>query len=416
LKFQKLNLPTTGQRIAVEEGKLKVPANPVIPFIEGDGTGPDLWRAARPVFESAVEKAYAGKRKVAWFEVYAGEKARERYGEWLPGDTLEAISAYAVAIKGPLTTPIGGGYRSLNVSLRQQLDLYACIRPVKYFEGVPSPVKRPMDLDVVIFRENTEDVYAGIEWRDGSEKCHKVISFLNREMGTEIPDDAAIGVKVSSAKASKRLVRKAIRYAIEKQKDSVTMVHKGNIMKFTEGAFKEWGYQVAREEFADYTVLEEDLKKAGISQPPKSKVVVKDRIADSMFQQLLIRPKEYSVLATPNLNGDYLSDAAAAQAGGLGMAPGANIGDAAALFEATHGSAPAYAGLDKVNPGSLILSGAMMFEYLGWLEVTDLIVEGVRRAIQKGRVTYDLARQMEGAVEVKCSEFGQAIVNEMLAL
>jgi isocitrate dehydrogenase len=416
LKFQKLNLPTTGQRIAVEEGKIKVPANPVIPFIEGDGTGPDLWRAARPVFDAAVEKAYAGKRTVAWFEIYAGEKARERYGEWLPGDTLEAISAYAVAIKGPLTTPIGGGYRSLNVSLRQQLDLYACIRPVKYFEGVPSPVKRPKDLDVVIFRENTEDVYAGIEWRDGSEKCHKVISFLNREMGTEIPDDAAIGVKVSSAKASKRLVRKAIRYAIEKQKDSVTMVHKGNIMKYTEGAFKEWGYQVAREEFADYTVLEEDLKKAGISQPPKSKVVVKDRIADSMFQQLLIRPKEYSVLATPNLNGDYLSDAAAAQAGGLGMAPGANIGDAVALFEATHGSAPAYAGLDKVNPGSLILSGAMMFEYLGWLEVTDLIVEGVRRAIQKGRVTYDLARQMEGAVEVKCSEFGQGIVNEMLAL
>jgi len=416
LKFQKLNLPTEGQRIAVEEGKLRVPANPILPFIEGDGTGPDLWKASRPVFEAAVEKAYAGKRKVAWFEIYAGEKARERYGEWLPGDTLEAISAYAVAIKGPLTTPIGGGFRSLNVSLRQQLDLYACIRPVKYFEGVPSPVKRPKDLDVVIFRENTEDVYAGIEWRDGSEKCHKVISFLNREMGTEIPEDAAIGVKVSSAKASKRLVRKAIRYAIEKQKDSVTMVHKGNIMKFTEGAFKEWGYQVAREEFADYTVLEEDLKKAGISQPPKSKVVIKDRIADSMFQQLLIRPKEYSVLATPNLNGDYLSDAAAAQAGGLGMAPGANIGDTVALFEATHGSAPAYAGLDKVNPGSLILSGAMMFEYLGWLEVTDLIVEGVRRAIQKGRVTYDLARQMEGAVEVKCSEFGQAIVNEMLAL
>lgn len=416
MKFQKLNLPTEGQRIAVEEGKLRVPANPILPFIEGDGTGPDLWKASRPVFEAAVEKAYAGKRKVAWFEIYAGEKARERYGEWLPGDTLEAISAYAVAIKGPLTTPIGGGFRSLNVSLRQQLDLYACIRPVKYFEGVPSPVKRPKDLDVVIFRENTEDVYAGIEWRDGSEKCHKVISFLNREMGTEIPEDAAIGVKVSSAKASKRLVRKAIRYAIEKQKDSVTMVHKGNIMKFTEGAFKEWGYQVAREEFADYTVLEEDLKKAGISQPPKSKVVIKDRIADSMFQQLLIRPKEYSVLATPNLNGDYLSDAAAAQAGGLGMAPGANIGDTVALFEATHGSAPAYAGLDKVNPGSLILSGAMMFEYLGWLEVTDLIVEGVRRAIQKGRVTYDLARQMEGAVEVKCSEFGQAIVNEMLAL
>jgi len=416
LKFQKLNLPTEGQRITVEEGKLKVPANPIIPFIEGDGTGPDLWLAARPVFEAAVEKAYGGRRQVAWFEVYAGEKARERYGEWLPGDTLEAVSAYVVAIKGPLTTPIGGGYRSLNVSLRQQLDLYACIRPVRYFEGVPSPVKRPKDLDVVIFRENTEDVYAGIEWREGTEKCRKVISFLNREMGTEIPEEAAIGVKVSSAKASKRLIRKAIRYAIEKQKDSVTLVHKGNIMKYTEGSFKDWGYQVAREEFPDYTLLEEDLKRSGATAPPRSKVLIKDRIADSMFQQLLIRPREYSVLATQNLNGDYLSDAAAAQAGGLGMAPGGNIGDSVALFEATHGSAPGYAGLDKVNPGSLILSGAMMFEYLGWLEVTDLIVEGVRRAIQKGRVTYDLARQMEGATEVKCSEFGHSIANEIREL
>ncbi len=413
MKFQKLNLPAEGQRITVEDGKVKVPSHPIIPFIEGDGTGPDLWRAARPVFEAAVDKAYGGKRRIAWFEVFAGEKARERYGEWLPADTLEAINAYVVAIKGPLTTPIGGGYRSINVSLRQQLDLYACIRPVRYFQGVPSPVKRPMDLDVVIFRENTEDVYAGIEWRDGTEKCRKVISFLNREMGTDIPEEAAIGVKVSSPKASKRLVRKAIRYAIEKQKESVTFVHKGNIMKYTEGGFKEWGYQVAREEFADYVVIEEDMKKSGSAAPSRSKVVIKDRIADSMFQQLLTRPKEYSVLATPNLNGDYLSDAAAAQAGGLGMAPGANIGDAVALFEATHGSAPAYAGLDKVNPGSLILSGAMMFEYLGWLEVTDLIVEGVRRAIQKGRVTYDLARQMEGATEVKCSEFGQAIVAEM---
>jgi len=413
LRFQKLNLPSQGQRITVEEGKLRVPANPIIPFIEGDGTGPDLWRAARPVFEAAVQRAYGGKRQVAWFEIYAGEKARERYGEWLPGDTLEAIGAYIVAIKGPLTTPIGGGYRSLNVSLRQQLDLYACIRPVRYFDGVPSPVKRPKDLDVVIFRENTEDVYAGIEWREGTEKCRKVISFLNREMGTEIPEDAAIGVKVSSAKASKRLIRKAIRYAIEKQKESVTFVHKGSIMKYTEGGFKDWGYQVAREEFPDFTVIEEDLKKSGASAAPRSKVLIKDRIADSMFQQLLIRPREYSVLATQNLNGDYLSDAAAAQAGGLGMAPGGNIGDSVALFEATHGSAPGYAGQDKVNPGSLILSGAMMFEYLGWLEVTDLIVEGVRRAIQKGRVTYDLARQMEGAVEVKCSEFGQAIVNEM---
>jgi isocitrate dehydrogenase len=413
LRFQKLNLPTEGQRITVEEGKLRVPSNPIIPFIEGDGTGPDLWRAARPVFDAAVQRAYGGKRKIAWFEVYAGEKARERYGEWLPGDTLEAIAGYVVAIKGPLTTPIGGGYRSLNVTLRQQLDLYACIRPVRYFDGVPSPVKRPKDLDVVIFRENTEDVYAGIEWREGTEKCRKVINFLNRDMGTEIPEDAAIGVKVSSAKASKRLIRKAIRYAIEKQKESVTFVHKGNIMKYTEGGFKDWGYQVAREEFPDFTIIEEDLKKSGASAPPRSKVLVKDRIADSMFQQLLIRPREYSVLATQNLNGDYLSDAAAAQAGGLGMAPGGNIGDAVALFEATHGSAPGYAGMDKVNPGSLILSGAMMFEYLGWLEVTDLIVEGVRRAIQKGRVTYDLARQMEGAVEVKCSEFGQAIVEAM---
>ncbi|HMC82347.1 MAG TPA: isocitrate dehydrogenase (NADP(+)) [Candidatus Polarisedimenticolia bacterium] len=416
LKFQRLNLPTEGQRMVLEDGRLKVPSNPVIPFIEGDGTGPEIWSAARPVYEEAVEKAYGGKRRVAWFEIFAGEKARDRYGEWLPNDTLEAISAYLVAIKGPLTTPIGGGYRSLNVALRQKLNLYACIRPVRYFEGVPSPVRRPQDLDIVIFRENTEDVYAGIEWREGTEKCRKVLSFLNREMGTEIPEDAALGIKITSATASKRLVRKALRYAIEKQKESVTLVHKGNIMKYTEGAFKEWGYQVAREEFPDYTLTEEDLKKSGAATPPKSKVLVKDRIADSMFQQLLTRPREYSVLATPNLNGDYLSDAAAAQAGGLGMAPGANLGDTIALFEATHGSAPAYAGQDKVNPGSLILSGAMMFEYLGWLEVTDFIVEGVRRAIKRGRVTYDLARQLEGATEVKCSEFARSIVEEIRAL
>ena len=416
LKFQRLNLPTEGQRMVLEDGRLKVPSNPVIPFIEGDGTGPEIWSAARPVYEEAVEKVYGGKRRVAWFEIFAGEKARDRYGEWLPNDTLEAISAYLVAIKGPLTTPIGGGYRSLNVALRQKLNLYACIRPVRYFEGVPSPVRRPQDLDIVIFRENTEDVYAGIEWREGTEKCRKVLSFLNREMGTEIPEDAALGIKITSATASKRLVRKALRYAIEKQKESVTLVHKGNIMKYTEGAFKEWGYQVAREEFPDYTLTEEDLKKSGAATPPKSKVLVKDRIADSMFQQLLTRPREYSVLATPNLNGDYLSDAAAAQAGGLGMAPGANLGDTIALFEATHGSAPAYAGQDKVNPGSLILSGAMMFEYLGWLEVTDFIVEGVRRAIKRGRVTYDLARQLEGATEVKCSEFARSIVEEIRAL
>jgi len=408
LKFEKLNVPLEGKRIEVEGGQLRVPANPILPFIEGDGIGPDIWAAARRVLDAAVKKAYGGARQIHWFEVYAGGKARDKYGEWLPQDTLEAIRYYTVAIKGPLTTPIGGGYRSLNVTLRQELDLYACIRPVRYFEGVPSPVKNPQDVDLTIFRENTEDVYAGIEWREGTEKCRKVIEFLNREMGSSIPADSAIGVKTMSARASKQLVRKAVRYAVERKKPSVTLVHKGNIMKYTEGAFKEWGYQVAREEFPEFTITEEEAAK--LPKPPASKVMMKDRIADSMFQQILIRPSDYSVLATPNLNGDYLSDAAVAQVGGLGLAPGANIGDTTAVFEATHGTAPAYAGQDKVNPGSLILSGAMMFEYVGWLEAADLIVEGMRQAIKTRRVTYDLARHMEGAVTVKCSEFAGVVI------
>ncbi len=408
MKFEKLNVPLEGKRIEVEGGQLRVPANPILPFIEGDGIGPDIWAAAHRVLDAAVKKAFGGARRIHWFEVYAGGKARDRYGEWLPQDTLEAIRYYTVAIKGPLTTPIGGGYRSLNVTLRQELDLYACIRPVRYFEGVPSPVKKPQDVDLTIFRENTEDVYAGIEWREGTEKCRKVVEFLNREMGCSIAADSAIGVKTMSARASKQLVRKAIRYAIERKKPSVTLVHKGNIMKYTEGAFKEWGYQVAREEFPEFTVTEEEAGR--LPKPPATKVMMKDRIADSMFQQILIRPSDYSVVATPNLNGDYLSDAAVAQVGGLGLAPGANIGDTTAVFEATHGTAPAYAGQDKVNPGSLILSGAMMFEYMGWLEAADLIVEGMRQAIRTKRVTYDLARHMEGAITVKCSEFAGVVI------
>jgi isocitrate dehydrogenase len=414
VKFEKLNLPLEGKPIEVKEGQLQVPPDPILPFIEGDGIGPDIWAAARRVLEAAVAKAYGVSRRVHWFEVYAGGKARDKYGEWLPADTLEAIRHYTVAIKGPLTTPIGGGYRSLNVTLRQELDLYACIRPVRYFEGVPSPVKRPEQVDLIVFRENTEDVYAGIEWREGTEKCRKVIEFLNREMGCSVAADSAIGVKTMSVRASKQLVRKAIRYAIERKKPSVTLVHKGNIMKYTEGAFKEWGYQVARDEFPEYTLTEEEAQKLG-DAAPRSKVMVRDRIADSMFQQILVRPSEYSVIAAPNLNGDYLSDAAVAQVGGLGLAPGANIGDATAVFEATHGTAPAYAGQDKVNPGSLILSGAMMFEYMGWIEASDLIVYGVQKAIADRRVTYDLARQMDGAVTVRCSEFADAIIAKIEA-
>jgi len=403
-----------GKRIEVKDGKLVVPDHPILPFIEGDGIGPDIWRATKGVLDSAIKQAYDGKRQIVWMEIYAGEQAYKQCGAWLPLETLEAIRTHLVAIKGPLTTPVGGGYRSLNVTLRQELDLYACIRPVRYFEGVPTPVKHPERVDVVIFRENTEDVYAGIEWPQGSDEAMKVIGYLNREMQTQIPDDSGIGIKPISIRRTKRLVRKALRYAIEHGRDSVTLVHKGNIMKYTEGAFKDWGYEVAQEEFGDRTLTEAALWEHFGGQRPNDKIVVKDRIADSMFQQVLLRPEEYNVIATPNLNGDYLSDAVAAQVGGIGMAPGANIGDWIGLFEATHGTAPKYAGQDKVNPGSLILSGVMMLEYMGWNEAARRIVRGLAETIKQKRVTYDLERQMEDATLVKCSEFGEAIVENMI--
>ena len=414
MRFEKLNIPIEGRAIEVEDGLLRVPGDPIIPYIEGDGIGPEIWAAAQRVFDAAVTRVYGVRRRICWFEIYAGGKARDRYGEFLPQDTLEAIRTYTVAIKGPLTTPIGGGFRSLNVTLRQELDLYACIRPIRWFEGVPSPVKHPERVDLTIFRENTEDVYAGIEWRGGSERCRRVIEFLNAEMGCTLPADAAVGIKSMTEKASRRLVRKAIRHAIERRKPSVTLMHKGNIMKFTEGAFKEWGYQVARDEFPDATMTEDEAHELG-GPPPPGRVIIKDRIADSMFQQILTRPDEYSVIATTNLNGDYLSDAAAGLVGGLGLAPGANIGDAMALFEATHGTAPAYAGQDKVNPCSLILSGAMMFDYLGWTEASETIVRGVQGALAARRVTYDLARQMEGGEVVRCSEFADVVIARIKA-
>ncbi|MEJ5366682.1 MAG: isocitrate dehydrogenase (NADP(+)) [Bryobacteraceae bacterium] len=402
-------VPAEGQPIEFENGRFLVPDNPILPFIEGDGTGPDIWRAAKAVFDAAVEKAYGGRRKVAWYEVFAGEKAFQKFNTWLPDDTLKAIQRFRVAIKGPLTTPVGGGIRSLNVSLRQLLNLYVCMRPVKYYPGVPSPMKHPELLDIVIFRENTEDVYAGIEWKQGTPEAAKVIEFLTREMGAKVRPDSGIGVKPISITGSKRLVRRAIQYALDNGRKSVTLVHKGNIMKFTEGAFRDWGYEVAKEEFGDRVVTEAE---AG-SQPPEGKIIIKDRIADSMFQQLLLRPDEYDVVATPNLNGDYLSDAAAAQVGGLGMAPGANIGDEHGVFEATHGTAPKYAGQDVVNPSSVILSGVMMFEFIGWKEAAQLIEKGITETIRQKRVTYDLHRLMEGATKLKTSEFGQAIIENM---
>jgi isocitrate dehydrogenase len=404
----------SGQAIKINSDKtLDVPDRPIIPFIEGDGTGPDIWAATVRVLDAAVEKAYGGKRAIVWREVLAGEKAFNQTGEWLPKATLDTISEFHVAIKGPLTTPVGGGIRSLNVALRQELDLYACIRPVRWFEGVPAPVKEPNKLDVVIFRENTEDVYAGIEWASGSEKVKKVIGFLNGEMGTEIREDSGIGVKPISVFGSERLVRRAVRYAVENRKSSVTLVHKGNIMKYTEGAFRDWGYALAKREFGDAVITEQQLWDEHNGKAPAGRVVVKDRIADAMFQQILLRPDEYEVIATTNLNGDYLSDACAAQVGGLGMAPGANIGDDAAVFEATHGTAPKYAGQDKVNPGSLILSGEMMLRHLGWREAADLVVKGIEGAIGAKTVTYDLERQMPGAKLRKCSEFGSDIIAHM---
>lgn len=397
-------------KIAKKEGKLIVPEKVAIPFIEGDGTGSDIWNAARLVFDEAVKKVYGSGRDIAWKEVLAGEKGFRQTGEWLPEGTLDAIREHVVAIKGPLTTPVGEGIRSVNVAIRQKLDLFACMRPVSYIDPVPSPMKQPEKVDMVIFRENTEDLYAGIEWQVGSPEAEKVSRFLSEEMTAALPSGAGIGIKPISAVNTKRLVAAAITHAINNRKSSVTLMHKGNIMKFTEGAFRKWGYEVAAESFGDKVVTEAAVYDEYGGKPPQGKVVIKDRIADMLFQQVLLRPDEFDVIATPNLNGDYLSDALAAQVGGLGMAPGANIGDACAVFEATHGTAPKYAGQDKVNPSSLILSGAMMFDYLGWKEAAAAIRESLQTTVREGTVTYDLARQIIGAREVKCSVFAERIV------
>jgi isocitrate dehydrogenase len=410
--FNGMQTPTDGQAIRVNNGQLQVPDNPIIPYIEGDGIGPDIWKASVRVFDAAVEKAYGGQRRIVWYEIFAGEKSYKRFNEWLPKGTLDAIQHFVIAIKGPLTTPVGGGIRSLNVSLRQILNLYACVRPVRYFNGVPAPVKNPEKLDIVIFRENTEDVYAGIEFQEGSDRARKLLDFLS-DFGYEINPDSGIGVKPISATGTKNLVRRAINYAIAHKKKSVTLVHKGNIMKYTEGAFRDWGYELAKAEFREQIVTEAELWEKHGGQVPDGKILVNDRIADAMFQQVLLRPDEYSVLATPNLNGDYLSDACAAQVGGLGMAPGANIGDNSAVFEATHGTAPKYADKDVINPSSVILSGVMMLEYMGWQEAGDLIINGIVKTIAQKRVTYDLERQMRGATKVKTSEFASAIIENM---
>jgi len=411
--FDKIEIPIEGEKIRSTDSGISVLDNPIIPVIEGDGIGRDIMKATRRVIDFAVRKAYDSKRKIVWFDVYAGQKAYERYGEWLPEDTLKAIRHFVVSLKGPLTTPVGGGYRSLNVTLRQELDLYACVRPVKYIRGVPSPMKHPEEMDVVIFRENTEDVYAGIEWAQGTPEVKKVIAFLNQNFGLKIAGDSGIGVKPISVKNTKRLVRMAIKYALENKRRSVTLVHKGNIMKFTEGAFRDWGYQVAKEEFADYIITEEELETEYNNKMPEGKILINDRIADSMFQQILLRSDEYDVIATPNLNGDYLSDACAACVGGIGMAPGANIGDHAAIFEATHGTAPKYTDQDMANPGSLILSAVMMLEYLGWQEAADLVQKALGETIMQKQVTYDLERLMEGATKLKTSEFASVIIGKL---
>lgn len=428
--FEKFAAPTEGEKIQIDNGTLVVPNNPVIPFIEGDGTGRDIWKASKRVLDAAVDKAYNGEKKIAWYEVFAGEKAFNTYGEWLPADTLTAIREYIVAIKGPLTTPIGGGIRSLNVALRQELDLYVCLRPVRYFDGVPSPVKRPELVDMVIFRENTEDIYAGIEYQEGSEEVKKVLEFLKNEMGVNkirFPETSGIGIKPVSEEGSKRLVRAAVQYAIDNGRKSVTLVHKGNIMKFTEGAFKNWGYEVAKAEFGDkvftWAQYDEIKEKDGTdaanaaqkAAEDAGKIIVKDAIADIALQQVLTRPTDFDVIATLNLNGDYLSDALAAQVGGIGIAPGANINYVTghAIFEATHGTAPKYADKDVVNPGSVILSGVMLLEHLGWQEAADLIYKGLETSINNKTVTYDFARLMEGAKEVKCSEFADEVISNM---
>jgi isocitrate dehydrogenase len=414
MAFQKIVVPADGEKIRMADGRLQVPDQPIIAFIEGDGTGPDIWAAASRVLDAAVAKAYGGRRRIAWMEVYAGEKALRVYGEgvWLPDETLTALREYLVGIKGPLTTPVGGGIRSLNVALRQELDLYVCLRPVQYFDGTPSPVRHPEWVDMVIFRENSEDIYAGIEWRAGTPEAQKVIAFLQQEMGVHkirFPETSGIGIKPISQEGTARLVRAAIRYAIAHNRKSVTLVHKGNIMKFTEGAFRDWGYQVAREEFGGVEI------DGGPWQRLPNGIIIKDVIADAFLQQILTRPTEYDVIATMNLNGDYISDALAAQVGGIGIAPGANINyeTGAAVFEATHGTAPKYAGQDKVNPSSVILSGEMMFRYLGWNEAADLIIKAMKRTIAAKTVTYDFHRLMEGATLLKCSEFGDALIRNM---
>ncbi len=402
-----------GERITYQGGQIRVPNRPIIPFIEGDGIGPDIWRATQRVVDAAVEQSYSGQRRIVWKEVLAGEKAFNATGEWLPAETLEALKTYKVGIKGPLTTPVGGGIRSLNVTIRQELDLYACVRPVRYIPGVPSPMREPEKVDMVIFRENTEDVYAGIEWASGSPEAEKVIDFLNRELNRTIDRTAGIGIKPMTRQGSERLIRRAIRYALDQRRRSVTLMHKGNIMKFTEGAFRDWGYALAAREFPDQVITEEALYKDFGGQVPEGRIVLKDRIADITFQQVLLRPEEFDVIAAPNLNGDYLSDALAAQVGGVGMAPGSNISDEVAVFEATHGTAPKYANLDKVNPSSLILSAIMMLEHLGWQEAADRIRESMEATIAKKIVTYDLARQTAGAKEVSTSEFASAIIDTL---
>ena len=410
--YKYAKVPTAGERIEAKGGKFSIPDRPIIPFIEGDGVGPDIWRASVRVFDAAVEIAYGGKRKIAWMEILAGQKAFDTTGEWMPAESLEAVREFKIAIKGPLTTPVGGGIRSLNVALRQELDLYACIRPVRYFEGVGAPMKEPGKLDIVIFRENIEDVYSGIEFKAGTPEADKLRNYLKTEFNKNVREGSAIGIKPMSPFGSKRLVKMALEYALKSGRKSVTLMHKGNIMKFTEGGFKDWGYEIAKEQFANTVVSEADLGAAGGTARADA-VIIKDRIADSMFQQLLLRPEDYDVIATPNLNGDYVSDAAAAQVGGLGIAPGGNVGDEAAVYEATHGTAPKYTNLDKINPGSVILSGVMMLEHMQWKEAADLIIKGVEKAIAAKTVTYDLARQMPGATEVSTSKFGDAIIAGM---
>jgi len=411
MSYRHVKLPETGQKIEIKDNRLVVSDNPILGFIEGDGIGPDITTAAMRVWDAAVEKAYGGKRKVHWAELFLGEKAAGIYdGDYFPAETLEAVKELTVAIKGPLTTPVGGGFRSLNVSLRQELDLYACVRPVTYFDGVPSPMKRPEEVDVVIFRENTEDVYSGIEYQSGSDENKKLAKFLREEMGVDFFEDAGLGIKPISPFASKRLVRKAIQFAIDNKRKSVTLVHKGNIMKFTEGAFRNWGYELAREEFGDVTISEDEVWEKHDGVCPEGKIMINDRIADITFQLMQLRPAEFDVLATMNLNGDYLSDALAAEVGGMGIAPGANMADHVAVFEATHGTAPKYANLDKVNPSSLMFSGCMMFDYIGWREVSALINNAFAKTVAAGIVTYDFARQMENATEVSTSGFADALI------